>query len=1049
MRIIAFILFALPFSLLMDGKQLVQPGSLPAPRMTGPTVPLSPGRVEQTINTGWTFNYFPQEDTTAGYGHPGFDDSRWPVVALPHTWSTYETTSELHPFIKNPSEKDDPYWWHGWGWYRKKFVVDRRHAGKKIFVDFDGVMKNCRLWLNGKALGDHKGGYASFYFDLTEGVQPGDTNTLVVAVSNRRDDPYRTPPMTAGNFNVYGGIYRDVRLVIKDKLYIPFQGSYKHEGGTFVTTPHVSAGQAVVRVRTWVKNEYDTPQQCRLRTTVTDSSHRVIQTLESRATIKPGELYAFDQTGKPIANPRLWSVESPYRYRVQSEVFRDRQRTDALESPLGFRYFEWNFDEKRLYLNGEKQHIHGTNRHQEYPWLGDAISKWLHERDLRDIRFNLHHNFLRTAHYAQDPCVYDLCDRYGIMVCEEVPNIKSIDFSEELQAQMVREMVRRDRNHPSILFWSVGNETNDAADSRWVREEDSTRIIHARHVKGNSAGDFAPHTDAQMDMENLLRCTVRGWYNEDVKNLAPPDNQDTGHEEHQHATARIAGASQRGRIDMGNGVMWIYADHGADREYTDNPLKHLNPKGWVDAYRVPKYIYHLWRANYAPEPVVFIHPHHWRSQYLGQSKDIVVDSNCESVELKVNGESVGTLRPDSAGFFTVTFKNVPVTRGTLTAEGRKNGKTVSHRVIMAGPPARIMLTASHPRLTARQNEVSIVTADIVDADGVHVYGATHPLTWKVSGPATLVGAAVYQSDLDKHEATEGAMYIDAPVSNVIRSTGQPGTITVRVRSGNLIAGTVRIEAQREAPVAASGIAEPALPMGRRVAVARNQAPAGTAKAAPREIREAQADLFLREKDEHKLALQVKQKLLEQNPRVDTGSVELALLTEVFTRHLLQNKGELVADDYNFSVARYHTSRQITRHIDARNLPEPFKRVLKNHYARRIIRQGAEVDVAQEQNRIDRIPAAGKLVWTGPPAAALKDAVASEGRDLTGIVAQVYPAFGKLSGEKQAEYLTYVASINPHLEHRAAAGGNASAMRSYPVPEGCLVLVPEPENAKKY
>ncbi|NJK94218.1 MAG: glycoside hydrolase family 2 protein [Bacteroidales bacterium] len=327
----------------------------------------------------------------------------------------------------------------------------------------------------------------------------------------------------------------------------------------------------------------------------------------------------------------------------------------------------------------------------------------MHRDDLTDIKTNLNHNFVRTCHYTQDKYVYDLCDSLGIIVCEEVPNIKNQAFSEDVQEQQLREMIRRDRNHPSILFWSLGNETTNATDSKWAVEEDTTRFIHARHIYNNSAGDYVDHTDEDMDMENLLRCTVRGWYNKDVKPLEPQNNQETGTEEFQHRMARIMGASQRGRIDMGNGVMWLYADHGADREYKYSPLKHVNPKGWVDAYRIPKYMYFLWQANYCKTPMVFIHPHFWRKPYLGTVRDLTVDSNCDSVILKINNTYKGTLYPTKDNFHTVTFNSIVIEQGTAEAIGYKKGTTISSKITMADTASNLVLSSNFLKANAAGN----------------------------------------------------------------------------------------------------------------------------------------------------------------------------------------------------------------------------------------------------------------------------------------------------------------------------------------------------------
>jgi hypothetical protein len=193
----------------------------------------------------------------------------------------------------------------------------------------------------------------------------------------------------------------------------------------------------------------------------------------------------------------------------------------------------------------------------------------------------------------------------------------------------------------------MGNETNHAVDSKFAIAEDTTRILTARRVTDGSAGAYVTHTDENLALENLLRCTIRGWYNKDVKDLEPSDSQHSGTEEHQQNMLIASG-----RFGTGNLCTWLYEDHGADREYLNAPLLHVNPKGYVDSYRVPKYAYYFWQANYYKKPMIFILPHFWRSQYIGQQKDIVINSNCDTVELFVNGASIGLRYPNEADFHT-------------------------------------------------------------------------------------------------------------------------------------------------------------------------------------------------------------------------------------------------------------------------------------------------------------------------------------------------------------------------------------------------------------
>lgn len=1002
-------------------------------------------RISKIINNEWTFNYFPDAKADKGYESMGFDDSTWPIVALPHTWSTFETTGELHPFIHDASEKNDTYWWYGWGWYRKHFIVKKEYAEQKVFIEFEGVQKYSKVWINGHYLGDHEGGYGSFDFDVTSFIKRGEDNVLAVAVNNRQNDPFRIPPMAAGNFDVYGGIYRDVTLVLKDKLYIPMQGSASHEGGTFVTTPSVSENMGIVRVQTWVKNDYNLPKNCTLKTTIFDAQDNVVQVMQSNQQIRPGELFRFDQMSKPVSRPYLWSHDNPYTYKIYSEVTDNKQVVDTYSSPLGFRWFWWDYKNNFLYMNGKKVVIHGGNRHQEYPWLGDAIPKWITKMDYQDIAENLNYNFMRTVHYPNDKLVYELTDKYGIAIDEETPSIKNQVFSIEVQEQQMKEMIRRDRNHPSIVIWSMGNETNHATDSKYAVAEDTTRIITARRVLEGSAGAHAPHSDENLGIESLLRCTIRGWYNKDVKDLEPKDGQHCGSEEHQQ---NMLIASKR--LGTGNLCTWIYADHGCDRQYLNCPLKYINPKGYVDSYRIPKYSYFLWQATYAKEPMAFILPHFWRSQYLGQKKNITVDSNCDTLELKVNGISKGLQFPSDANFHAVTFKGILVEKGTLSVVGRKNGRSAINQVVMAEEPARIVLTASHQKIEAERSSVAIIKADIVDAQGTHVYGATNTVRWIVTGPATLVGPQVYVSDIDKNDQTEGTMYTDMPVANLIRSTGKPGQIRVTVSASGLASGIVDIVANPVKRDTAAFI-EPVLADGKRIPVLKVTNRAAQSITLPEEMKETTDEINVKLSGKAEYTTFIKKYIVRQNPALDTSSVEFGTLISLFASHLLNNYGRLVADDYNFSTNHFNKCRQISKYIDSTNLPAAFKKGLKVYYTKTMIGEGSEKDYITEKQWINSIPTEGKVVMIQKDRQKLnagEGIITTEITELADIVALIYPDFINLDEGKKSVILKNIGKINPFIKNEVIGeqdrknGGKKTTKIIYKVDTGQPILIPD-------
>ena len=866
--------------------------------------PAAAPRLEKTINRDWTFQYFPAETPDLAPAAPGYDDGRWPAVAVPHTWSTYETTGDRHLFIRSAAEKDDSYWWYGWGWYRKHVIIGNEYAGRRIALEFDGVQKYSRLYVNGQFVGEHKGGYNSFSFDITPQVRLGRDNVIAVQVSNRQKDVFgMIPPATAGNFDVYGGIYRDVRLVITDRLHVPYQGSAEHEGGTFVTTPEVSAARGTVRVRTWVKNDYAGPQATALVTTVCDAAGSPVLSATACATIAPGEIKEFDQALGAVTPPHLWSHETPYLYSVATEVRADDRLADTYASPLGFRWFSWDFSDNRLILNGRKIVLRGINRHQEFPWLGDAMPKWMHERDLEDIRHGMGLFFQRTVHYPNDPFVYSQCDRLGFLLIEEAPNIKDIVFGRDIQQQNMLEMVRRDRNHPSIVIWSMGNETNQPADSAWAHAEDTTRLLYMRRCELGAAlgGKFIQMTDKNLAIENLLRCTVRGWLNSDDHDFGAPSGQPegsqvTGTEEWQHHKNLSSD-----RLLTNNIVTWLYADHGCDREYLNSPLLHINPKGWVDAYRFPKLTYYLWQANYTSKAMAFIHPTYWRPRYIGQPRDIRVDSNCGEVELKLDGKSLGRQRPDDANFHSVVFPGVTVARGTLTAEGRKGSDRITARLTMAGEPARLVLTSTHDTLVADRAGLAVVSADIVDAGGVHVFGANPPLTWTVSGAGKLVGLDQYTTDTASNGSMTGAMYIDAPVANVVRSTATPGEMRVTVSAPGLAPAGVVIRTVAPAD-GVPGIAEPVLADQGRRPVQRDLA----FRTAVFEQKAQYLEEILRDADftpgaNGSYREKVEQFIRDRNHGVDVFSADFRAFVERMIQLTQDRAGHLVGDDYNFAV----------------------------------------------------------------------------------------------------------------------------------------------------
>ena len=425
--------------------------------------------------------------------------------------------------------------------------------------------------------------------------------------------------------------------------------------------------------------------------------------------------------------------------------------------------------------------------------------------------------------------------------------------------------------------------------------------------------------------------------------------------------------------------------------------------------------------------MVFILPHFWRTQYIGEKKDIRINSNCENVELKVNGVSHGFQFPNDLNFHSVTFKNIKIEQGTITAIGTKGDKKIITQVVMAGVPAKIILTTSHKKLTANRSSVAIITADIVDANGVHVYGTTNTVKWSLSGPATLVGPSVYESDINRHEEMDGVMYTDMPVSNVLRANDNPGTIKVTVTATGLAAGVIELQSVNEV-LDHSVIIEPVLSDDNIKPVIKNSKNQITTIPVPQEMKETTDEINLKNTSAS-CASFIRTYILKRNPTLDSTSLEFKTLVDLFASHLATNQGRLVADDYNFSVEHFNKCRYINKFVDSTQLPFVFKNALKNNYAQQIIKQGMDKNTSTERAFVKSIPKGVCSVvivnaQKAPESSvqistvngkAKEPVVYTQLSDLAEIVALVMPQFKSYSDDKKAKTLAYISSINPFIK----------------------------------
>lgn len=754
------------------------------------------------LNQDWVFRYCTPSQPDHAMALAETADADWEPVTVPHTWLTWATTGRVHPFVHDPSESESPALWAGWGWYRKRFSLSRKWCDRQVFAEFDGVQKCCQVFCNGRFAGEHKGGFSGFSVNLTPFIRWGAENVLAVAVSGRQADPDRTPPMYAGNWCTFPGIYRQARLVLTSALHIPFQGSAEHEGGLRIRAE--LSGR--VAIETWVRNAGGTPADIVVRTGIAGAWSG-----EARVTVPPGAIARAEQVAH-VPDPRWWHPDHPHLYSVTTEILHAGTVCDRQTRRFGIRTVAWDYDTNRLVLNGTPLRLLGSNLGQDWPWLGDAVPTRLLLADLQDMKYGLGMNCVRSGWFPPAPAVHDWCDEHGLLVMANVPIWKLLPFNRARAGQMVIEMVRQHRNHPSIFLWSLGNETDFVCDREWLMREDPTRIVHYRDVRAEIPADA--HTHRNLAMENLLCCTVRGWPWHEARTYpsplcdgipAPASGQVTGTELRQHDDYLTAGLTgnpgqciQNRDVSL---IQFMYADGSADRHYLNAPLLHVNPKGLVDLYRVPKYACHLWRALYGPAPMVFIHPHFWSRQYRGQRREIVVNANAPSVELFVDGRSRGA-QPVVDG--VARFRDVLIEGRELTAVA---GSVVATRR-MPGPIAELRLTSDLPSL---RGDVAVLTVTAYDADGTEVLDADPPLTWNVTGPARLLAPAEMTSDRHRHGELTGCWYIALPIRIPLQATGKAGQVIVTAAAPDVRSARIALPAELPSRDLPAGIIFPVVP----------------------------------------------------------------------------------------------------------------------------------------------------------------------------------------------------------------------------------------------
>jgi beta-galactosidase len=701
----------------------------------------------------------------------------------------------------------------GTGWYRKAFKLPINVQKKCVFIEFDGVYMNSDVWLNGQHLGNRPYGYSSFQYELTPYLKSGN-EINVLAVRARVQQP-------CSRWYSGSGIYRHVRLTITDPVHIA-------QWGTYVTSPKVSENEAAVRIETSIRNQYASAQQVILETEIVDDSGNKIVNSTSNQKIEPDSITVFEQLIK-VPKPKLWSLENPHLYCVKSNVKLQGRIVDEYSTHFGIRTFEFTTD-KGFFLNGRHIDIKGVCLHHDLGCLGAAVNTRAIERQL-EIMKGMGCNAIRTSHNPPAPELLDLCDRMGFLVMDEAFDewIRSKTtfgygrFFDEWSERDVIDMVRRDRNHPSIILWSIGNEipeqdnANAYEMSRQLvdicHKEDPTRPVTSACNTPEAAvkTGFSKPLDVfginysvsfyqtvkgkakLVGSETSSAVSTRGEYNVVIdsgklKVKSELNNQCSSYNDTTAETTLKA-------IKNANWVAGQFLWTGFD--YIGEPSPFSWPSvssyfGIVDLCGFPKDRYYLYQSQWTVKPMVHILPH-WNWQgFEGREIPVWCYSNGESVELFLNGKSLSEKKFSDTKNLHLEW-TVPYTPGTLKAIAKNNGKIVSiDEIQTAGAPATIVLTPDRTEINSDGKDLSYIKIEIVDKEGHVCPNADNLVKFIIEGEGAIAG--VGNGNPISHEyfkASERKAFHGLCLA-VVRSKHERGKIRLTAESEGLEAAKVII-----------------------------------------------------------------------------------------------------------------------------------------------------------------------------------------------------------------------------------------------------------------
>src|ERR1022692_1497613 len=819
-----------------------------------------PPRQQQTMDFGWRFAL----GDPAGAQAAGFDDSKWQAVDLPHDWSIHLQAVDLPhdwsihlAFDKTaPAGRPGGYLPAGIGWYRKSFRVPDSCRGRLVSVEFDGIREHGEVWINGHSLGQRPYGYTSVVYDMTPYLKFGDEdNVLAVRADNSHQPNSR---WYAGS-----GIYRHTWLLVTDGLHIP-------QWGTYATTPRAAADAATVSIAVRVENSGASAAQFTVVSTLLDRDGRAVGGAQSAWSLDASAQGEFTQQIE-VAKPSLWSVETPYLYLVRTTLRRGGGDVDQYDTPVGIRSIAWDAD-RGFVLNGTPLKLNGVCLHADGGPVGVAVPEGVWVRRLQELK-ERGCNAIRTSHNPPDPGFLDLCDRMGFCVMDEmydewqIPKQQAPNgchrFFDEWHVRDTTDFVRRDRNHPCVVIWSAGNEISEQTTAGGAavlqglvdifHKEDPTRPVTCACDKAYAEPDSAtPEFMALQDVAGYnyvdrWRDRASTYYSPDRRQF--PDRKFIGTEsssmggvrgdygipfpppEAPGVTAAPAPAkpapgafwarwrSCLPRINVEELWKFVRAHNYVAGDFMWTGIDYLgeggvgSPSGVIDTCGFRKDGYYFYQSQWTSKPMVHLLPHwNWKGGE-GRPLSVYAYTNCDTVELFLNGRSLGVKAyefpragvegewnnlparsrgPHTTGDLHLAW-DVIYEPGTLRAVGRRAGRVVAtDEVAAAAEPAAASLTMDKAAPAADGRDVVHAVVEIVDADGRTVPTAGNGVAFEVQGEARIIG--VDSGDLSISESFQGGERhaFNGMCLAILQTTRKAGAIRITARSPGLREATVEL-----------------------------------------------------------------------------------------------------------------------------------------------------------------------------------------------------------------------------------------------------------------